>query len=77
MLPTPHTYRSAHLLIGQHGDKAAIHAAMRADELLEAGDMDGRAIWRRIIKAIEEGQAESMALILGQFSMPRDFRSSL
>ncbi len=33
---------------------APIHAAMRADELMETGDMDGRAVWLRIVKAIEE-----------------------
>ena len=27
---------------------------MRADELMEAGDMEGRAVWLRIVKAIEE-----------------------
>ncbi len=27
---------------------------MRADELMEAGDMEGRAVWIRIVKAIEE-----------------------
>ena len=47
-------YRTANILIREHGDKAAIHAAMRADELLDAGDMDGRATWLRIIEAIEE-----------------------
>ena len=36
------------------GDDAAIHAAMRADELMETGDMEGRAVWLRIVKAIEE-----------------------
>ena len=30
-------YRAARLLIDQHGDKAPIHAAMRADELLDYG----------------------------------------
>ncbi len=30
------------------------HAAMRADELMEAGDMEGEAVWLRIVKAIEE-----------------------
>ena len=38
----------------QHGDKAPIHAAMKADEMLEAGDMDGKAVWVRIMKAVEE-----------------------
>ena len=30
-----------------------IHAAMRADALLEAGDMDGRNVWLRVIEAIK------------------------
>ncbi len=47
-------YRSANELIKQHGDAADIEAAMRADELMEAGDMEGRAVWLRIVKAIEE-----------------------
>ncbi len=34
-------YRTAGELIRQHGDKATIHAAMRADELMKAGGMDG------------------------------------
>jgi len=36
-------YRTANLLTRKHGDKAAILAAMRADELLEAGSLDGAA----------------------------------
>ncbi len=47
-------YRSVNELIKQHGHEAPIHAAMRADELLEAGDMDGKAVWMRITKAVEE-----------------------
>ena len=31
-----------------------IHAAMRADEMLEAGDLDGQAIWKRILAAVDE-----------------------
>lgn len=46
-------YRTAHLLIGQHGDEAPIHAAMRHDELLEAGDIDGTATWKRILRAVD------------------------
>ncbi len=49
-------YRTANLLIEQHGDEATIHAAMRADALLEAGDLGGQAVWKRIIRAIEELQ---------------------
>ncbi len=47
-------YRAANELIEQHGEDAAIHAAMRADELAADGDMEGRAVWLRIVKAIEE-----------------------
>ncbi len=47
-------YRAAHELIKQHGEAADIEAAMRADERLAAGDMEGEAVWLRIVKAIEE-----------------------
>ena len=48
------TYRAAHLLIERHGDDTPVEAAMRADELMEAGDMDGQAVWKLILTAIEE-----------------------
>ncbi len=51
-------YRSANELNKQHGDAADIEAAMRADERLAAGDMEGEAVWLRIVKAVEELQAE-------------------
>jgi hypothetical protein len=38
--------RAANILIKRHGADAAIEAACRADELLEAGDTDGCAIWK-------------------------------
>ncbi len=47
-------YRSANELIKQFGDAADVEAAMRADKCLGAGDMDGRAVWLRIVKAVEE-----------------------
>ncbi len=47
-------YRSANELIKQHGDAADIEAAMRADERLAAGDMEGEAVWLRIGEAIKE-----------------------
>ena len=57
MIPNLDIYRSAHELIEQHGEDAPIHAAMRADKMLEAGDVDGQAVWRRILKAIDELQS--------------------
>ncbi len=47
-------YRSAAVTIKQHGEDAPIHAAMRADAMLEAGDLDGYAVWKRIVKAVGE-----------------------
>ena len=47
-------YRSAKLLIDKHGDEAAITAIKRATELLDAGDVDGYAVWKRTLRAIEQ-----------------------
>ncbi len=41
----------------EHGEDAVIEAAMHADALLDKGDMDGRAVWIRIIAAIKELEA--------------------
>ena len=49
-------YRSAKLLIDQHGEDAPIFTAQQADRCLEAGDLDGKAVWMRVIRAIEELQ---------------------
>lgn len=51
-------YRTANELIKQHGENAPIHAAMRADELLDAGDLDRQAVWKRILAAVEELMSE-------------------
>ncbi len=47
-------YRSANLLIDQHGEDAPIFAAMQADKCLEAGGLDGKAVWMGVIRAIKE-----------------------
>jgi len=47
-------WRAAKLLVDQHRTDAPIRAAQRADELLAAGDMKGRAVWLRILKAVKE-----------------------
>ena len=31
-----------------------IHAAMRAVATLDKGDLDGYAVWKRILRAVEE-----------------------
>ncbi len=47
-------YRSAKLLIDQHGEDVAIFATMRAIKRAKAGDPEGRAVWLRIVDAIAE-----------------------
>ncbi len=44
------------MLVKQHGQDAPIHAAMRADAMLDKGDLDGYAVWKRILRAVEELQ---------------------
>jgi hypothetical protein len=45
---------TANLIIKQHGDDAEIQAAMRVDDMSSRGDFLGRAVWRRILKAVRE-----------------------
>ncbi len=47
-------YRTASVLIREHGDEADLVAAERADSFLDAGDMAGSAVWQRVLKAIKE-----------------------
>ena len=54
MIPDLDIYRSANVLVKQHGQDAPIEAAMWADAMLDNGDLDGYAVWKRVIKAIEE-----------------------
>ena len=35
-------------------DAASLHAANRAHEMLDKGDLDGRAVWGRIHEAVLE-----------------------
>ncbi len=46
-------FRSANILVKRHGQDAPIHAAMRADAMLEKGDLDGYAARKRILRAVE------------------------
>ncbi len=71
-------YRSANVVIREHGEDAAVEAAilapfvaalgaaMRADAMLEKHDLEGQAVWKRIVRAVEEierkGRREMAAL---------------
>ena len=54
MTPSLDVYRSARLLIDPHGAEAPIHAAMKVDEMLEKGDMEGCVLLKQVLKAVEE-----------------------
>ncbi len=53
MIPDLDIYRSAQVLVKHHGQDAPIKAAMRADAMLDKGDLDGYAVWRRILRVVE------------------------
>ena len=46
--------RSANVLIRQDGEDAPLEAAMRADAMLERGNLDGCAVWKRIVMTVDE-----------------------
>ncbi len=54
MIPDLDIFRSAQVLVKRHGPDAPIHAAMRADAMLDKGDLDGYAVWKRILMAVGE-----------------------
>ncbi len=47
-------YRTANILVKQHGEDAPIQAAMRADTMLGKGDLEGCAVWKRVVRPAEE-----------------------
>jgi hypothetical protein len=50
-------FRAADMLIQRHGADALIEAGRMIDRMLVHGDLEGRAVWRRIKSAIEALQA--------------------
>ncbi len=53
-------YRTANVLIREHGEDAALEAAQRADAMLEKGAIDGQRVWKRVLKAMKEIQREEL-----------------
>lgn len=49
-------WRDARPSIRQHGEQAAIKPAMRTDQLVDHGDIDGQRVWLHIREAIHELQ---------------------
>ncbi len=51
-------FRTANVLIREHGEDAALEAAQRADAMLEKGVIDGQRVWKRVLAAVKEIQRE-------------------
>jgi len=49
-------YSAATAIIRHYGEEARLHATMRADALLKAGDLKGCAALKQILRVIEELQ---------------------
>ncbi len=59
MISDLNIYRAANLFIAKYGRHAPNHAAMWADAMLEAGDPDGYAAFKRKLRVIEELQRKA------------------
>ncbi len=54
MIPDLDIYRAAKVIINQYGKDAQIHSTKRASAMLDKGDLDAYAVWKRILRAVEE-----------------------
>ncbi len=62
LIPEFDIYRTVNVLVKQHGEDAPIHAAMRADELLAAGDVEGCADGSEFLKGLHVPELRHRAL---------------
>ncbi len=58
MTPEIDIYRTANVLIREHGEDAALEAAQRADAMLDRGSVDGQRVWKRVLAAVKEIQRQ-------------------
>ena len=56
MTPDLDIYRAATVIVKHHGEDAQVHATKRATAMLKAGDLGSYAVWKRILRAVEELQ---------------------
>ncbi len=53
MIPERDIWRSAQVIIRRHEAEAAVHATLRADELLALGVVEDAIVRERIVRAIK------------------------
>ena len=56
MIPDRDIHYYTQVLVKHHGEGASVRATTRANTMLKAGDLDAYAMWKRILKAVEELQ---------------------
>jgi len=61
MFPDIDIWRAALLMAKRYGDDAAVQPSVRADEMLDQGDVDGGRLWQQIVNAIEQLQERAPA----------------
>ena len=52
-------HSAATAIIRQYGEDAPIHAAMRADAMLESGDLEGSAASKRLLRVVDDIQRKT------------------
>ncbi len=52
-------YRAAKVLMDRYGHDAPLLSIKRATDMLDSGDVDGYAVWKRIVDAIKEMERET------------------
>ncbi len=52
-------YRSAKVIIKRYRGDARLHATKRASAMLDKGDLDAYAVWKRILRVVEELQRKA------------------
>jgi hypothetical protein len=54
MIPEIDIWRAANLMLKRYGENAEPESAARVDELAADGDLNGAAVWRRIMDTFAE-----------------------
>ena len=54
MIPEREIWQAACALVKQYGEGAPLHAALRVDALIAVGELGGAAVWKEVLRAVEE-----------------------
>ena len=71
MIPEIDIWRIATLMLKCYGNEADIESAIRTEELAEAGNHNGAAVWRRVIDAIAQLERRYLADDCTNWTMPQ------